>query len=78
MLFTIVRLQLFFSFLKMLQYIILTNNIQQKCRWLLVVLIMKKIIHILNLHQQQMNMAVSAIQHMVVLQEAGSELRGYY
>lgn len=42
MLFTIVRLQLFFSFLKMLQYIILTNNIQQKCRWLLVVLIMKK------------------------------------
>ena len=41
-LFTIVRLQLFFSFLKMLQYIILTNNIQQKCRWLLVVLIMKK------------------------------------
>ena len=38
----------------------------------------KKIIHILNLHQQQMNMTVSAIQHMVVLQEAGSELRGYY
>ena len=25
-----------------------------------------------------MNMAVSAIQYMVVLQEAGSELRGYY
>ena len=49
--FTIVRLQLFFSFPKMLQYIILTNKIQQKCRWLLVVLIMKKIIHILNLHQ---------------------------
>lgn len=42
MLFTIVRLQLYFSFLKMLQYIILSNNIQQKCRWLLVVLIMKK------------------------------------
>ena len=38
----------------------------------------KKIMHILNLHQQQMDMAVSAIQDMVVLQEAGSELRGYY
>ena len=72
------RLQLFFSFLKMLQYIILTNNIQQKCRWLLVVLIIKKNYTHLKLHQQQMDMAASAIQDMVVLQEAGSELRGYY
>ena len=51
MFFTIVRLQLFFSFLKMLQYIILSNNIQQKCRWLLGVLMIRKITHILNLHQ---------------------------